>query len=255
MEHGNIVITPVEPRLQLSKNEGEQDVNLTQYRRMIGSLRYLCNTGPNLAFSVRIVSILMERQKVSNLTAVKRILRYVKCSIGCKILFHTTDKGRKCNLLRYADSNWCRDKDDKKFTRYIFMFRETLISWCLEKESVVALSYYEAEYIAASLGVCQAVWLMNLLKELCYEDGEVVTLMVDNVSTINHAKNPISHGRIKHIEMRFHYLRELVSEGRLRLGYCRSETQVTNFLTKRVLIEVFKRLKKYMSMEDLEQMN
>lgn len=81
------------------------------------------------------------------------------------------------------------------------------------------LSSCEANYIVALLFVFQAVWLMNLLKELCSEDGETVTLMVDNTSTINLVKNPIAHGRSKHVEMRFHHLREIVSEGRLKFGY------------------------------------
>lgn len=76
---------------------------------------------------------------------------------------------------------------------------------------------------------------MNLLKQLGISEGEVVTLMVDNVSTINLAKNSIAHRRRKYIEMRFHYLRELVSEGRLGLGYCRSKDQVVDLLTKRVI--------------------
>lgn len=95
--------------------------------------------------------------------------------------------------------------------------------------------------------VCQVVWLINLMKELCNKENEFVTLMIDNISTINLAKNPNTHGRSKHIKMRFHYLRELVSEGKLKLGYCKSEDQVANFLTKGVTIEVFKRLKKHMS--------
>lgn len=73
---------------------------------------------------------------------------------------------------------------------------------------------------------------MNLLKELGNNGGDVVTLIVDNVSAISLAKNPIAHGRSKHIEMWFHYLRELVSEGRLRLGYCRSEYQMADLLSK-----------------------
>lgn len=79
--------------------------------------------------------------------------------------------------------------------------------------------------------------------------------MVDNVLTINLAKNLISHGRRKHIEMKFYYLRELGSEERLRLGYCRSENQLVGLLTKGVSIEVFKRLNKLMGMKDLEDLN
>ena len=76
---------------------------------------------------------------------------------------------------------------------YIFMFDVTPISWCSKTEPVVALSSCEAEYIAASLCVCQVVWLMKLLEELGSSEGETVTLLVDNVSMVNLAKNRISH--------------------------------------------------------------
>lgn len=131
------------------------------------------------------------------------------------------------------------------------MYRETLISWCSKKKSVAAFSSYEVEYIVTSMCACQIIWLMNLMKELSNKENEVVTLMIDNVSAINFAKNLIAHGRSRHIEMIFHYLRELVSEGKLKLEYSKSEDQVAYLLTKGVSIEVFKRLKKKMSMEDL----
>ena len=96
---------------------------------------------------------------------------------------------------------------------------------------------------------------MNLLEELGSSEGGAITLLVDNVFAINLAKNLIAHGRSKHIEMRFHYLRELVSDGRLRLGYCRSEDLVVDLLTKGVTNDVFKRLKKSMGMVDLHHVN
>ncbi|XP_050909810.1 uncharacterized mitochondrial protein AtMg00810-like [Lathyrus oleraceus] len=101
--HCNAAISSAEPRLQLSKNEDEKDVDPTQYRRLIGSLRYLGNTRPDLAFNVGIVSRFMERTKVSYIAAVKRILRYVKGSVGRGILFHAA--GRNCILLGFTDSN------------------------------------------------------------------------------------------------------------------------------------------------------
>ncbi|XP_050877955.1 uncharacterized mitochondrial protein AtMg00810-like [Lathyrus oleraceus] len=82
MEHCNAAISPAEPRLQLSKNEDEEDVDQTQYRRLSGSLHHFCNTRPDLAFSVGIVTRFMEIPKMSHMAAVKRIMRYVKGSIG-----------------------------------------------------------------------------------------------------------------------------------------------------------------------------
>lgn len=129
MEHCNAVVTLAEPRLQLYKNEDEKDIDPTQYRRLIGSLHYLCNMRTYLEFSVDIVSRLMGRPKVSHLAELKRILRYVKGCIGCVIIFRTTDTGRKCNFLGFIDSNWCEDKDDQNSTGgFIFMFGGRLIS-------------------------------------------------------------------------------------------------------------------------------
>ncbi|XP_058784463.1 secreted RxLR effector protein 161-like [Vicia villosa] len=169
----------------------------TQYRRLIGLLCYLCNMWLHLAFRVGIASKFMERPKVSHLAAVKWILRYSKGTIVCGILFPTTDTGIKYELLGYTNSNWFEDKDDQKSTTgYVFMFERASISRCSKKEIVVALSSCEAEHIATSLFACQAVWLVNLWEELDNKVEEVVTLLVDNASAINLAKNPISHGRI-----------------------------------------------------------
>lgn len=95
---------------------------------------------------------------------------------------------------------------------------------------------------------------MNLLRELDNSTREAVLLLVDNVSSINLAKNPIAHERSKHIEMRFHYLRDLVSSGQLCLSYCRSEEQVANLLTKAVTNDVFKRLVVRLGMKNIEHL-
>ncbi|PNX68924.1 hypothetical protein L195_g056430, partial [Trifolium pratense] len=101
----------------------------------------------------------------------------------------------------------------------------------------------EAEYIAASMCACQAIWLVNLMEEMMGEDHGSVAMNIDNISTINLAKNPIAHGRSKHIEMRFHYLIEQVNNGKLCLKHCRSGEQLADILTKVVQIEVFKKLR------------
>jgi hypothetical protein len=90
----------------------------------------------------------------------------------------------------------------------VFLLGGAPIAWCSRKESVVALSSREAEYIAASLCACQAAWMENLIDEILGEEHSAIEINIDNMSTINLAKNPVTHGRSKHIEMRFHYLRD-----------------------------------------------
>jgi hypothetical protein len=163
------------------------------------------------------------------------------------IVFPPPDKGRWFNLVGYTDSNWCGDKDDRKSTAgYIFLVGGAPISWSARKEP---------EYIVASLCACQGVWLCNLMNEVTHVKCNNVIIKVDNLSAINLAKNPIAHGRSKHIEMRFHYLREQVSKGNIKLEYCRTELQVADLLAKVVTVKPFIRLKGLMGVESLGNMN
>ncbi|GAU45509.1 hypothetical protein TSUD_129550 [Trifolium subterraneum] len=232
----NLAVTPAEPRLQLSKCEEEDSVDPTKFRSLIGSLRYLCNTRPDLVYSVGIVSRFMDKPRVSHLAAVKRILRYVKGTMDCGIVFPASDVGKNCKLVGYTDASWCGDVEDRKSTvGYLFLIGDAPISWCSKKEQVVALSSCEAEYIAASMCATQAIWLKNLIEEIAGKGMDSVILKIDNISAINLAKNPISHGRSKHIEM--------------------SEVQLADILTKSVQNEVFKRLRDLMGVTSLANMN
>ena len=121
------------------------------------------------------------------------------------------------------------------------------------KESVVALSSCEAEYIAASMGACQAIWLDNLMQELMIKKESVVELFVDNKSAISLAKHPVAHGRSKHIETRYHFLRDQVTKGRLKLSYCRTDMQVADIFTKAVKRETFKKLRNILNVVDCNE--
>jgi hypothetical protein len=93
------------------------------------------------------------------------------------------------------------------------------------------------------------------MNEVTHVKCNNVIIKVDNLSAINLAKNPIAHGRSKHFEMRFHYLREQVSKGNIKLEYCRTELQVADLLAKVVTVKPFIRLKGLMGVESLGNMN
>ncbi|XP_058745995.1 uncharacterized mitochondrial protein AtMg00810-like [Vicia villosa] len=105
MEECNSTTEPAEPRLQMSKDVDEDDVDATQYRRLIGSLRYLCHMRPGLAYSVGMVSRFMQKPNVSHIAAEKRILRYLKGTLDYGILIPASDKGKECKLVGYTDSS------------------------------------------------------------------------------------------------------------------------------------------------------
>lgn len=129
------------------------------------------------------------------------------------------------------------------------------MSWSSKKQQVVALSSCEAEYIAACMGGCQALWLQSLLKEMGMHTEDPMLLLVDNKSAINLAKNPVSHGRSKHIETRYHFLRDQVDKKNLKLEFCKSEEQLADILTKPLKRDTFVKLKVQLGIVSLASMN
>ncbi|CAN6371938.1 unnamed protein product [Urochloa humidicola] len=106
------------------------------------------------------------------------------------------------------------------------------ISWQSLKQKVVALSTCEAEYIAAVTACCQGVWLGRLLEELTGDEAQAPVLMVDNQSAIALAKNPVHHDRSKHIDTKFHFIRDCVDGGQIKLQYVETARQLGDILTK-----------------------
>jgi hypothetical protein len=194
----NSAQTPMEARLHLSKDSKSPPIDSTQYRSIVGSLRYLIHTRSDITYSVGIVSRFMERPTSKHLAAVKHILRYVSGTLNLGIKYHT-DGEEKLKLLGFSDSG---DVDDRKSTTgVLFYLCSSPISWLTQKQKVVAMSSCEAEYIAGAATACQGIWLGRLLSELIEIPFEQVTLKIDNQSAISMCKNPVFHERSKHIEI------------------------------------------------------
>ena len=117
---------------------------------------------------------------------------------------------KNSDLVGYSDSDYAGDLDDRKSTSgHVFLLNSGAISWSSKKQPVVTLSTTEAEYVAADSCACQAVRLRRLLKEIrCQQQGPTL-IYCDNSSAIKLSKNPMLHGRSKHIDIRFHFLRDL----------------------------------------------
>ena len=251
IEQSNPTTTPAETGMKLEHSPDEEGVNPAVYRSIVGSLRYLCNTRPDLSFSVGVVSRHMQDPKVTHLLAVKRIMRYLHGTEQFGVLLC---RGTE-ELVGYSDADWCGDKTDRRSTAgYVFFLGRTPISWSSTKEPVVALSSCEAEYIAASEAACQAIWLGSLLRELGVNQRCKLRLLVDNQSAINLTKHPTSHGRSKHIETRFHFIREQVSKEKLVVEHCKSEVQFADILTKALKHTRFKFLRESIGVVDISNL-
>ena len=159
--------TPSEVNIKLRRDD-EGDVNASLFKQLGGSLRFLCNSRPDISYGVGLINKFMSAPKKSHLAAAKRILRYLQGTTDSAILFPRQKMvGKELELIGFTDSDYSGDSDDRKSTYgYLFQLHGAPISRTSKKQPVIALSSCEAEYIAGSFAACQAVWLEELLKEI-----------------------------------------------------------------------------------------
>ena len=172
----------------------------------------------------------MHDPKTSHAVALKQVMRYLKgtCSLGLRYV-----KDCKKGLVGYSDSSYNVDPDDgKSTTGQVFYLNECPVTWCSQKQEVVALSSCEAEYMAATETAKQAIWLQELLEEITSDGVQNALIRIDNKSAIALSKNPVFHGRSKHIHTRFHFIRECVEKGPVDVEHVAGRVQKADILTK-----------------------
>jgi len=163
----NSSITPADANIRNEVTEEDEGVDPTMFRMLIGSLRYLCQTRPDISYSVGIVSRFMSNPHKTHFLAAKKILRYINGTIQYGILFPKAQETEKLSMIGYSDADWRGDKIDRRSTTgFVFMLQGVLVSWSSKKQSIAALSSCEAEYVAGSSATCQANWFQNVLEEL-----------------------------------------------------------------------------------------
>ena len=244
MEGCNTTKVPMNPGTKLDEDKKGKRVDTTEYRSVIGCLRYLLHTRPDLAFSVGIVSRHMEKPTVMHQNAVKQILRYVQGSADHGLVY--TKGGGPEVLVAYSDSDHAADTVGRRSTAGMaFYLNGCLITWGSQKQKTVALSSCEAEFMAATVAAMQALWLRSLLSELTSTPRRTVTMFVDNNSAIALMKNPVFHGRSKHIDTRYHFIRECIERGQIVVKRVSTDEQKADLLTKPLAagkLEVMKHL-------------
>lgn len=240
---------PMEPKLQLTKDENGKPIDPTMYRKIIGSLRYLIHTRPDLSYSVGMVSKFMQAPKESHYTAVKQILRYIKGTMGNGLKYHNGGSGE---LLGYSDSSYGTDIEDRRGTTGIaFYYSGNLVTWSSQKQRTVALSSCEAEFMAATSAACQGLWLRNLVSDVMGTKAQRVRLLVDNESAIALMKNPVFHGRSKHIDTKYHFIRECVERELIWVEHVSGNLQKADILTKALPRVKFGDMKKLIGVKDV----
>ncbi|XP_074341959.1 secreted RxLR effector protein 161-like [Apium graveolens] len=211
MSDCNPVKFPMEPKIQLHKDEKGKPVDPTEFKSMVGGLKYLVHTRLDTAYTVGVVSRFMERPTTLHQQAVKRILRYVQGTINYGLVY---TKGHGDYILSgFSDSDLAGDMVDRKSTGGMdFYLDESLITWGSQKQRCVALSSCEAEFMASTAVACQGIWLHRLLSQIIDVEAGPVVIYIDNRSAIDLARNPVFHGCSKHIDVHYHFIRECVKK-------------------------------------------
>ncbi|GJU62952.1 hypothetical protein Tco_1244787 [Tanacetum coccineum] len=231
--------TPMSSDTKLTKDEECESVDSTKYRGMICSLLYLTASWTDIMFSVCLCARFQEAPKTSHLEAVKRIFRYIK---GTKHLGLWYPKGIDIETVVYADSDHAGDYVDRKSTSGIFTFVGCcLTSWFLKKQTALAISTTEAEYVSAEMACQQALWMKQAIINYDVRLDDV-PIMCDNKGTNNLGKK-IQHSRTKHIEIRYHFLRDNVLKGHISIEKVSSVDKIADILTKPLKCELFNYLR------------
>jgi hypothetical protein len=242
MENAKLVSTPLANHFRLSTSqcpktvEETEDMSKVPYASAVGCLMYaMVCTRPDLAHAVSVVSKYMANPGKQHWDVVKWIFKYLKGTIDYDITF--VKQKSDLSVVGYVDADYAGDLDDRRSTTgYVFTLVGGLICWKPMIQSTVAMS---AEYMAAVEAAKEALWLTGLVKKLGIQQGGV-SLHCDSQSAIYLAKNQVYHARTKHIDVRFHKIRELVTIAKLLLEKIHTSKNATGMLTKLVTADKFK---------------
>ena len=232
--------TPMSTTTALDADEDGEPVDQKKYRSMIGSLLYLTATRPDIHFAVCLCARFQASPRTSHHQAVKRIMRYLRFTPELGLWYSASST---LTLRGYSDADFAGCRMDRKSTSGTCQFLgSSLVSWSSRKQSSVAQSTTEAEYVAAASCCSQLLWMISTLSDfgLSYTH---VPLLCDSTSAISVAKNPVLHSKTKHIDVRYHFLRDNVEKGRIELSHVPTQNQLADILTKPLDQATFARLR------------
>ncbi|GJT15882.1 hypothetical protein Tco_0874588 [Tanacetum coccineum] len=239
LEDSKPMKTPMSSDTKLIKDEECESVDSTKYQGMIGSLLYLTASRPDIMFSVCLCARFQEAPKTSHLEAVKRIFRYIKGTTHLGLWY---PKGTGIETIVYADSDLAGDYMDQKSTSGIYTFVGCCLkSWFSKKQTALAISSIEAEYISAGKACQQALWMKQALIDYDVQLDDV-PIMCDNKGAINLSKTWCNI-LTKHIKIRHHFLRDNVQKGHISIEKVASVDNIADILTKPLKRESFNYLR------------
>jgi len=230
------------------QNEPRADIIL--YLRAIGKLMFLQRgTRPDITFPICRLAQFCSDPTIRHWNCVLRVIRYISGTLNYCIRFGSSE--RLQGIKGFSDSDYAGDPEDRRSTYgFIFILCGGAIAWTSKKQRSVSTSTTEAEYVALCQTSKQAVWYSGLLQDIGYskylENDFTVPLFCDNQAAMALAENPENHARSKHIDVQFHYIRQLVAYNKVTITYCPTSHMVADALTKPLKLSTFRTCQKGM---------
>ncbi|CZS92418.1 related to TY4B TY4B protein [Rhynchosporium agropyri] len=234
-------------------NDNDERINVTEYQQAIGSLMYaMIFTRPDIAFILGKLSQFMSDPAIHHGHGLKALLRYTKSTIKTKIRYGPG--GEYSIAVLYSDADWASDKFDRKsVSGSVTMFYGGPISWASKKQRSVATSSCESEYMALAACAKQGQWFAQVFRELGYpqyigKDSSLVQMLGDNQGAIALTKNAHLNERSKHIDIAYHFVRDLSERGRLKVDYIPTGDMIADGMTKPLDSLAFEKFKDQMGL-------
>lgn len=229
--------TPTETGIKLSRHD-EKSKN-RPYRELVGSLLYTLGSRPDVACAIRMASQCVQWGADKHWHFAKAILRYLK---GTKKKGVVYEREEDYYLTAYCDSDFASEEDRKSVSGYVIFAQGGPVVWKSKKQPTVALSSCEAEYVALSETIKELLWMSMALTELNVKQDRPIRVYIDNQAAQRIAENAVNHERTKHIDTRYHFIRQVVAAGKVELCHIDTKENVSDLLTKSTTRKIFAHL-------------
>lgn len=204
------------------------------YAEAVGVLLWLARgTRPDIAFAVGVFSRYTSNPGQAMWEGIKRVFRYLKGTSTMGVVYGRSADGNGLVFAGFTDADFAGDLDTRHSTSgYVFTINGAAVSWGSKKQSMVALSTTEAEYMAMCFAAKEAMWLRQLLRDLGYDMSQPTVIWADNQTSIGMVEQPAVRQRTKHIDVQYHYARERVEAGDLKVNYVNTQDNAADLFTK-----------------------
>lgn len=223
--------TPITKGFQVESNEEiSEDI---PYRQIIGSLMFVATVSrPDIAYSVSYLSQYLDKPTKSLWTQAKRTIRYLKETMDLGLVY--TKKTEDKTIETYSDADWAGNATDRKsMTGSVSQYNGNTVAWLSRKQTCVALSTVEAEYVAAATSACELLYLKGLYMDFNGLNSEVkCVLYMDNIGAIQLSKSFENSKRAKHIDTKNHFVKDLVLSKKVDVQYIPTENNLADLCTK-----------------------